>query len=241
MEAENTDALSVHLINDEPWLSWRGHLIGKMHSDDRAEATTALKQLDPQNWRLELPGLVGWWHERVYTWGDDDSYEETQGKPQPVVIYKSPTWVTHDGRRDLTWFAQNPAPAGNVALLPSGGWLSVKLDDATHPALQRYIRHGASCGLYATLRMGEPANARSAPPCLVAVDGKDVGRLTPQSSKKLAPLLENLSTRGYEAATWAVLKGNTIAAELAVYPERAHEVDEAWLIFPDTPHPGPNG
>lgn len=240
-DRKKVDTLSVHLIDGAPWLSWRGVLIGKMHHEDRQEAVAALQQLDPLHWRLELPGLVGWQHERVYHWGEDGPGEETLGERIPVVYYAAIDWVTHDDRRDLTWFAQNPAPTGNVALLPDGGWLSVKLDDATHPVLQRYIRHGASCGLYATLRMGEPASSRSAPPCLVEVDGQEVGRLTPQSAKKLAPLLENLSTRGYEAATWAVLKGNTIAAELAVYPQRAHEVDEAWLIMPDSPRPGPNG
>lgn len=236
-----TDTLSVHLIDGEPWLSWRGVIIGKMHREDRREAVAALQQLDPAHWRLELPGLVGWHHELIYHWDEDGPGEETLVERIPVVYYAAIDWVTHDERRNLTWFAQNPAPTGNVALLPDGGYLSVKLEDPTHPVLQRYITHGASCGIYATLRMGEPASARSAPPCLVAVDGVEVGRLTPQSAKKLAPLIENLTGRGYEVATWAVLKGNTIAAELSVYPERAHEVDEAWLIFPDSPRPGPNG
>lgn len=240
-EEEKTGTLSVHLIAGEPWLSWRGHIIGKMHRDDRENAYNTLAKIDPTGWRLELPAFVGWTYQEPSRWHENGTMEQTRGERMPVVTYTQPQWIAHDGRRDLTWFAQNPAPRGNVALLPSGGPLTVKLGYGAHQTLQPYIRHGAHCGIYATLHLGDPEPPRSAPPCLVDVDGVTVGRLTPQSGTRMAPLIEDLAGRGYETATWAVLKGNTVAAELSVHPPRFSEVDEAWLILPDAPRPGPNG
>jgi hypothetical protein len=240
-EEEKTGTLSVHLIAGEPWLSWRGHIIGKMHRADREKAYNTLAKIDPQGWRLELPAFVGWTYQESVRWHENGTMQQPCRERVPVVTYTQPQWVTHDGRHDLTWFAQNPAPRGNVALLPSGGPLTVKLGYGAHQALHPYIRHGAHCGIYATLHMGDPEQSRSAPPCLVDVNGVTVGRLTPQSGSRMAPLIEDLAGRGYETATWAVLKGNTVAAELSVHPPRFSEVDKAWLILPDAPRPGPNG
>lgn len=241
-DAEASDVLGFHLVAGKPWMSWRGRLVGKMGADGRADARKAFKDIDLTKWRLEFPGHVGWFRQERYSWDDDGTDGEETCDRVPTAVYDLPRWAFHDGRRDLTWFAQNPSPTGLTALLPSYyAPLTVKLGAEAHTILRKYVQSRTDSAIYATLHTIPPKTPRGSSGCEVRVDRTPVGQLSPQATRSLAPVVEDLEERGYVPTTWAILIGNSLATKLSIYPQRSPEISQSWLKKPNPVRIGPNG
>lgn len=67
------------------------------------------------------------------------------------------------------------------------------------------------------------AEGRAKPGVRVCVDGRTIGRLSPQASAKVLPIVERITTSGHVPAARGVLSGNALACEASV--AAAHAAD----------------
>ena len=76
-------------------------------------------------------------------------------------------------------------------------------------------------------------SARSAKTLVeVRVNGEAVGRLTPRMSEEVLPVVRHLAARGALAVARAILKGNSVKADVVLHPARANQIPQQWLDAP---------
>lgn len=102
-------------------------------------------------------------------------------------------------------------------------------------ALARFLSAAGECWVHVTLHELVEQLARST--CTVVevrVDESAAGRLTPKMSAELLPAIRHLAERGVQAAARAILKGNSVKADVTLHVARANELPQEWLDHPPT-------
>lgn len=66
----------------------------------------------------------------------------------------------------------------------------------------------------------------------VRIGGRLVGRLSPESSAELAPIVAYLRAQGVEPMAHAVLRGNRLHGVLTLYAARTADIPADWLADP---------
>lgn len=127
----------------------------------------------------------------------------------------------------------NPPPAKPYALLPHGNAIQVTGEEAHMAALLPLLSAAGECWVYATLHEvveEKPRGSRSL--AEVHIDGAAVGRLSPKMSGELLPVVRHLGGLGASTAVRAILKGNSLKADVVLYPARANQLPQQWLDQP---------
>ena len=120
-------------------------------------------------------------------------------------------------------------PGGsNVVLLPAGNALQVTGEEEHLAILTPYLGQSVAVTLHTVVvtKAGEQS-ARVE----VRLERNVVGQLTPATSAKVGPLVERVERGGGLSAARAVVRGNSLKADVTIYVARARDVDQDW---PDT-------
>lgn len=104
------------------------------------------------------------------------------------------------------------------------------------PAITPYLNVAGECWVHATVHETTDAAARSSKALAeVRIDGNTVGRLTPKLSGDMSPTVQFLAGRGEMTCVHAIIKGNSLRAEVVLYALRAHELPAGWFTGLGTP------
>ena len=127
----------------------------------------------------------------------------------------------------------NHPPADAHAILPHGNAVQVTGEEHHMAALVPLLSPAGECWVHATLHEIVDESAKT-PRTLVEVRINDavVGRLTPKMSTDLLPVVRFLASKGAQAVTRAILKGNSLKADVVLYAARANQVPQDWLDAP---------
>ncbi|RSM37915.1 hypothetical protein DMB66_59290 [Actinoplanes sp. ATCC 53533] len=191
-----------------------GNLVGYLPREEAARYAPVLSQLKSQGWSPQVAARV-WGAE----WDDyDGRSKEFRGS------------VRLDLAEPHMLVPANLPPSGEHRLLPIGNAIQVTGEEKHLDALTSFLRAEGECWAYATLHEVVEQTARSSRTVVeVRLDGARVGQLTPKMSTELLPAIRHLAEQGATAAARAIVKGNRIKTEVALYTVKAHELPESWL------------
>jgi collagen type III alpha len=118
-------------------------------------------------------------------------------------------------------------------MLPRGNAIQVSGEESYMDALTPFLSPAGECWIHVTLHELVEQLARSTRTVVeVRVDQTAAGKLTPKMSAELLPVIRHLSQRGAQATARAILKGNSVKADIALYVARANELSQEWLDHP---------
>jgi hypothetical protein len=124
----------------------------------------------------------------------------------------------------------NHPPADAHAILPYGNAIQVTGEEGHMAALVPLLSPEGECWVHATLHEIAEQMARSAKTLLeVRINGAVVGKLTPKMSAELLPVVRHLAARGALSVARAILKGNSLKADVVLHAVRANQVPQDWL------------
>jgi hypothetical protein len=196
-----------------------GERVGHLARADAAMYAPALDRLAAVSCRLEVPA-------RVWAVLDGDHFQArvTLRLPSPHGIWRS-----------------NSLPVVPHVILPSGPAIQVTKEDEHMDALAWHVRESDEVWVAATLQPMEERRPRSLVEVVeVRVDAERVGVLTPAMSAHLLPLIKHIHSSGRPAVARAVIKGNSLKAEVVLHVTKTHEVPRDWLeALGPVPDPGP--
>lgn len=160
------------------------------------------------------------------------------------VTVRSRQWVRASGHelwaRVTLWLPEpsefapaNPIPA-DALLLPRGASVQVTKEEAHQDVLAPLLTRATRVPVAVTLHEITEQRPRSTAQVVeVRIDGKRVGVLTATQTSNLLPLVR-LAERGSLIATaCAVVRGNSLKAEVTLYVARAQDVPHDWLAAQD--------
>lgn len=125
----------------------------------------------------------------------------------------------------------NNPPEVPYTLLPKSSSFQVTRTEEYFDILSQYVPEGGYGVLFVTLHAGQPAGSGK-PYVEVRIDGKRVGRLTPQTSQRLLPLIRHFEARGFVTVCRGNIKGSALAVELRITAIKAHEATPEVLDGP---------
>lgn len=135
----------------------------------------------------------------------------------------------------------NKPPAALHQILPTGSAIQVTGEEDHMPAITPYLNVAGECWVHATIHETIEVGPRSSKALAeVRVDGNTVGRLTPKLSGDMLPTVQFLAGRGEMTCVHAIVKGNSLKAEVVLYSLRAQELPAGWFTGLGTPLPPPN-
>ena len=156
------------------------------------------------------------------------------------TIVRSRQWVRAKGKelwaRVTLWLPEPGgfAPANSIPaealLLPMGAAVQVTKEDEHQGVLTSLLAGSTGVPVAATLHEVTEHRPRSTVQVVeVRIDGQRVGVLTPTQASNLLPLVR-LADRGSRAATGrAVVRGNSLKADVTLYVTRAQDVPGDWI------------
>lgn len=121
----------------------------------------------------------------------------------------------------------NEPPGGAHAVLPPGKGIQVLDEDAHMDVLAALLSTVSPVSCYVTLVRTEEGTKK--PFLRVEIDGRTAGRLSPQMSTAIMPIVDALAARGMTAVARARLEGNQLSAELKVFAMKAAEMSPAQI------------
>jgi hypothetical protein len=124
----------------------------------------------------------------------------------------------------------NMPPAGNHSVLPVGTAIQITGEEKFMPAIVPYLNARGECWVHATLH--ELADQTSRTPKVAAevrIDGHPVGQLSPKMSGDMLPVVVYLQERGTQAVVRAIVKGNSLKAEVVLHTMRSSELPADWF------------
>lgn len=197
-----------------------GHTVGYLPREEAARYAPALSELVGKGWTPQVTARV---------WG---------GKGFDGATFVGS--VRLDLAEPHLLAPANEPPGEPYALLPRGNAIQVTGEEAHMAALTPLLSPAGEGWVYATLHEVEEQLARSTRTLAeVRLNGAVVGRLTPKMSSELLPVVRHLASRGSLAACRAILKGNSLKADIVLYAARANQLPQEWLDAPPIDGPAP--
>ena len=124
----------------------------------------------------------------------------------------------------------NAAPSAAHAVLPVGSAVQVTGEELHMGTLRAWTRPTGEAWVHVSLHKITEQLARSTRDVVeVRIDGEPVGQLTPKMSSEYSPAIDLLEESGVQTAARAVVKGNTLEADVVLYAAKAGELGEDWL------------
>jgi hypothetical protein len=201
-------------------------LVGHLSHEDAARYAPVLAG-------FRRDGLTAMTTARV--WGRDRKHQGTGRKE----LFAS---VRLDLREPHMLIPANKPPAGLYQILPLGSAIRVTGEEGHMAAISPYLNVAGECWVHATVHETTDAAARSSKALAeVRIDGNTVGRLTPKLSGDMLPAVQFLAGRGEITCVHAIVKGNSLKAEVVLYALRAHELPAGWFTGLGTPVLAPEG
>lgn len=127
----------------------------------------------------------------------------------------------------------NPPPTEPYAVMPYGNAIQVTGEETYMAALVPLLSSAGESWVHATLHEVVEEKARSTRTLAeVHIEGAVVGRLTPKMSAELLPVVRHLDALGALTVCRTILKGNSLKADVVLYPARANQLSQEWLDAP---------
>lgn len=190
-----------------------GRTVGYLPREDAARYAPALSEMVAQGWTPQVAARV--WGGRGFDGADFvSSVRLDLAEPHLLMPANHPPDEAH-------------------ALLPGGNAIQVTGEEAHLAALTPLLSPTGECWVYATLHEVEEQLARSTRTIAeVRLDGAVMGKLTPKMSAELLPAVRHLASQAAATACRAILKGNSLKADVVLYPARANQLPQDWLDAP---------
>ena len=118
----------------------------------------------------------------------------------------------------------NSPPSGSYRVLPQGRAVQVSGEEDHAAALRPFLRPDGEGWVYATL-WEEIIRGKAV--VQVRLNGAPVGVLSPRMSEDFLPAIRHLGETVTVAR--AIVKGNSVKADVVLYAARANELPESWL------------
>lgn len=122
----------------------------------------------------------------------------------------------------------NEPPNDPYTMLPWSSAVNVTKEDEHLAALLPFVSAQRRGMAFATLHEG-PAAGRGGPVLEVRIDGRRVGQLTPQMSKRYLPMVQHFLDRGLVTACRAEITGSAVAAKVRIFAAKADEASDELL------------
>lgn len=127
----------------------------------------------------------------------------------------------------------NQPPTEAYALLPRGNAIQVTGEEDHMARLVPLLSPSGEGWIHATVHEVVEQGPRSSRTLAeVRIDGAVIGKLSPKMSTELLPVVHHLAARGALTACRAILKGNSLGADVVLYAARANELPQEWLDAP---------
>lgn len=124
----------------------------------------------------------------------------------------------------------NVPPATPFKPLPSGPAVQISGEDTHMAALKPYLRPEGQGWIYTSLRIVEESVGRTTRQLIaVDIDGHEAGRMTPKMSGEFIPAVALFDGSAAVCLARALVKGNELKADVAVYAARSGGLDEEWI------------
>lgn len=125
----------------------------------------------------------------------------------------------------------NNPPELPYSLVPWGSAIQVLGEEDHLPELSEYLTGETESILLGTLRQSSSTLKSGAvqEQIEVCLDGAPVGNLSKTTSTHYLPVVKHLADQGLQTAIWMKLKGNVVAAQLAIQAQRGHEIPTEWF------------
>jgi hypothetical protein len=201
-----------------------GMTVGYLPREDAARYAPVLSAIIQQGWFPQVSARV---------WGGDRTRYDYDRRGRVVERTEFVGSVRLDLAEPHLLAPMNHPPADAHALLPHGNAIQVTGEEEHLPTLMPLLSPAGECWIHATLHEVMEQTARTAKTLVeVRVDGGVVGRLTPKMSGELLPVIRHLAERGTQAVARAILKGNSVKADVVLYVARANQISQEWLDAP---------
>jgi stress response protein SCP2 len=122
-------------------------------------------------------------------------------------------------------------PRTTFVMLPLGNAIKAKLNDDALRALAPVLAGAPDRWIFVSVGKIVPAG-RTKPYVEIRYAGQPVGRLTPQMSGELFPVIDSIESTGAAAVCRAVVAGNDLQVTLFVHTARAHQLPAGWRPYP---------
>lgn len=200
-----------------------GNVVGYLPREDAARYVPLLTHLVNHDWVGRTAAQVG-----GGLFDDDfDEDDDLRGFRQSTARRFSGT-VRLDLAEPHMLMPANQPPSEAHVMLPSGRAIQVTGEEDHLDTLAPLIPQAGETWIYATLHemTGRKALVE------VRVNGSAAGRLTPGMSGELLPAIRHFAETGRATAGRAILKGNRLKADVALYVARAGELPPDLLSSP---------
>lgn len=190
-----------------------GYLIGHMGEADSARFSTLLQRLTAAG-QLPTAPISVWWAD--------------------FGAFSPQKWVATGHHLTLAaphlLVPMNQPPKGAHLMLPLGVTAQVTGEESYQDALRPWLRPEGEGRVYATLHSIEVVRPRSTITLVeVRIEGLPVGTLSKTVSDQMLGLVDQLVGVGVSVACRATVRGNALAAEVAVHPRRPSTLSNQWL------------
>jgi collagen type III alpha len=198
-----------------------GHTVGYLPRERAAEYSRVLKQLAAQGFVAQVQARI---------WASDFDDYEVDRRGTYVQSTRFGAGIRVDLGEPHLLVPGNMPPQGAYELLPVGGAIQVTGEEAHPDILAAYCGPVGEQWAYATLHEVSQQLARSTRTVVeVRLDDQRIGQLTPKMSVDLLAAIRHISELGCSAACRALVKGNRAAAQVTLYVQRSHELEDAWF------------
>lgn len=198
-----------------------GHTVGYLAREDAAEYSRVLQ-------RLAAQGFVAQVQARIWA-GDFDDYEVDR-RGNYVQSSRFGAGIKLDLGEPHLLVPGNMPPTGAHEMLPVGGAIQVTGEEAHTDVLSAYCGPAGEQWVYATLHEVNRQLARSTRTVVeVRLDDQLIGQLTPKMSADLLAAIRHINDLGVTAVGRALVKGNRAAAQVTLYVQRSHQLEDAWF------------
>ncbi len=203
-----------------------GLTVGYLPREDAARYAPVFSSLIHPGWLPQVSARV---------WGGDRvDVEYDRGRTVEVTRFIGS--VSLDLGEPHLLVPANRPPAEPYAILPYGNPIQVFGEEKHMATLTPLLSSAGECWIHTTLHEVVEQSARSVKTLVeVRVDGNVVGRLSPAMSEQMLPIVRFLAERRVLTVARAILKGNTLKAEVVLRAARASQIPQSWLDAPPLP------
>jgi collagen type III alpha len=198
-----------------------GQTVGYLPREDAPAYSRVLQRLASQGFVAQVSARI---------WASDFDDYEVDRRGNYVQSKRFGAGIKVDLGEPHLLVPGNMHPPGAHELLPLGGAIQVTGEEAHADVLAAYSGSAGEQWAYATLHEMTQQLARSTRTVVeVRLDDQRIGQLTPKMSGDLLVAIRHINESGGAAACRALVKGNRAAAQVTLYVQRSHELEDAWF------------
>ncbi|MPQ96863.1 hypothetical protein GB931_02785 [Modestobacter sp. I12A-02628] len=198
-----------------------GQAVGYLPREDAPAYSRVLQRLADQGFVAQVQARI---------WARDFDDYEVDRRGNYVQSTRFGAGVRVDLGEAHLLVPGNTPPTGAHEFVPVGGAIQVTGEEAHAEILAPYCGPAGEQWAYATLHEMTQQLARSTRDVVeVRLDSQRIGQLTPKMSADLFPAIRHINELGATAACRALVKGNRAAAQVTLYVQRSHELEDAWF------------